>query len=448
MKQELSLFLVKGTAYYFLSINIVYGVLLILSWMKIKRFRYNQRKNKTPKVLPAVSFIIPAFNEETLIVETIQTYISLSKIQKEIIIIDDGSSDKTLKLLQTMFQLQKTEDSSGRVYRSIIYPEMIVVEMPHAGKAEALNNGVKLAKYDLICTMDADTVPTAHGVEACLGAFASNPLLIAAGGIIQILGSNTLKNNAPDSKNTLNLLSSFQSLEYFRTFVCERLGWSLIGSTVLISGAFCMLKKEAVNRVGGFRPDSITEDFDLIVRLRREYHGEKFQFKILPLPVCHTQVPRTLAHLKKQRVRWQMGLVQTLCRHLNLILHPGYGPLGLFAIPYYWTVEVMSPILEGIAWIIIPYCLYEGWIDAQTVLLYLGIGLLFNLFITLMGVHLDRKYISRNKTSYFSATLHSLLIHLGYKQLNSWWRLSALLKSFRKKSTWGEKPREEIIHRI
>ena len=327
MKQELSLFLVEGTAYYFLSINILYGVLLILSWLQIKRFRHNKRKIKNPKPVGGVSFIIPAFNEESLIVETIQTYVSLSNIQKEIIIINDGSSDQTFKLLQTMFQLQKMEDS-GSVYRSITQPEMFVIEMPHAGKAEALNQGMKQARYDLVCTMDADTVPTPQGVEACLSAFANDPHLIAAGGIIQILGSQYLRNNSPDGKESSQLVSSFQRLEYFRTFVCERLGWSFLGSTILISGAFCMVKKEAVNKIGGFRPESITEDFDLIVRLRREFNGDKFRFQVLPLSVCHTQVPRALNHLKKQRVRWQMGLVQTLSRHLSLIFHPIERNLG------------------------------------------------------------------------------------------------------------------------
>lgn len=448
MKQELCLFLLKGTAYYFLSINIAYGVLLILSWIQIKRFHQLRRRIKNPKPLQGVSFIIPAFNEESLIVETIQTYVSLSNIQKEIIIVDDGSSDSTLELLQTMYQLQLVENKEN-VYRSITQPDLWVIGAHHGGKAEALNKGIEVAHYDLVCTMDADTVPNREGVEACLFSFSNNPKLIAAGGIIQILGSQFLRNNSPDGKKSpAPFLSSFQRLEYFRTFVCERMGWSLIGSTILISGAFCMVRKEAVKKIGGFRPESITEDFDLIVRLRREYNSDNFEFKTLPLSVCHTQVPRTLNHLGIQRVRWQMGLVQTLSRHLGILFNPGYGLLGLFAIPYYWAVEVFSPFFEAIAWIVIPYCLYEGWVDPSLVLIFLGAGLLYNLFITLMGVHFDRKYISKAKTSYAFATLDSLLIHVGYKQLCSWWRLVALLKSFRKKSAWGAKPREEIIHRI
>jgi cellulose synthase/poly-beta-1,6-N-acetylglucosamine synthase-like glycosyltransferase len=446
MIQELCLFLLRGTAFYFLSINIAYGALLILSWMKIKRFRMRTRKQKKIDQLPGISFVIPAFNEESLIVETIQTYLSLPLIEKEIIVINDGSHDQTFKLLQTMFQLQKAEGLDF-LYRSITKPELIVLSALHMGKSQALNFGVEHAQFDLICTMDADTIPVARGVETCLKAFASDPKLVAAGGIIQVLNSHILKNNSPAAVKNSKWLPSFQRIEYVRTFICERLGWSILGSTLLISGAFCMIKKAAIKRVGGFSHRSITEDLDLIVRLRREYQGEKHHFRILPVTTCYTQVPNTLKHLKLQRMRWQMGLVQTLSQHLSLFLHPGHGPLGLFAIPYFWLVEVLSPIMEGVAFLIIPYALYQGWVSLKLILFYLVVGLIFNLIITLIGIYLDNKYVSQDRNwSYVKSILHTLLLHIGYKQINSWWRFLALLRSFRKNNTWGDKPREEIIH--
>jgi cellulose synthase/poly-beta-1,6-N-acetylglucosamine synthase-like glycosyltransferase len=194
-------------------------------------------------VVPAISFVIPAFNEQSLIVETIQTYLSLPQEKKEIIIINDGSHDKTFQLLQTMFQLRRTSAESN-LFRSISYPCLLVIESKHAGKAQALNLGIKHATFDLVCTMDADTIPTSHGVEASLKAFAQDSKLVATGGIIQVLDSQFIKGNSPLKKQTLGWLTRFQSLEYMRTFICVRLGWSLIGSTALISGAFCMLKKE------------------------------------------------------------------------------------------------------------------------------------------------------------------------------------------------------------
>jgi cellulose synthase/poly-beta-1,6-N-acetylglucosamine synthase-like glycosyltransferase len=435
MIQEFCLLILKFTGVYFFIINFFYGILMLLSWVKVKKYRRETKQQKSSAKIPEVSFIIPAFNEESLIVETIQTYLSLPQSNKEIIVINDGSHDKTFKLLQTMFQLKRLEENSG-TFHSLTYPDLIVLEATHSGKAQALNMGIHHAKYDLICTMDADTIPTARGVEGCLRAFAQDPKLVAAGGVIQTLQAK-------------GWLTTFQSLEYLRTFLCERLGWSIMGSTTLISGAFCMVKKEAWKKVGGFRPNSITEDLDLIVRLRKAYPGQEYRFKILPITTCHTQVPKDFKHLMVQRMRWQLGLIDTLARNIDLCFHPAHGILGLVAIPYSWLVEVFSPLLEFTALLIIPYALYEGWLDPKLVMFYLLAGLIFNVIITMFGVYLDNRYVSRNKSwSCVKSAFNTIILHFGYKQLNSWWRLLALFKSFSKKHEWGEKPRQEITQQI
>lgn len=446
MVQEICLLLLKISAFYFICVNIIYAVLLFVSWLKIKKFNQVDM-NDVSSELPSVSFLIPAYNEESLIVETIQTYLSLSESNKEIIVVNDGSHDQTMNLLKTMYQLKKTDDPTGRLYQSIIYPSLKVVEAPHMGKAQALNFGLLFTKYDLVCTMDADTIPTSHGVEACLKAFKRDPKLIAAGGVIQVLSGNELKNNSPLKIRAQEWLTSFQRIEYLRTFVCERLGWSYIGSTVLISGAFCMLKKEAIKKIGGFSPRSITEDFDLIVRLRKAYKGSDYRFKTFPITTCYTQVPRTLRHLSRQRMRWQLGLIQTLFQNGSLFLHPQHGLLGLIAIPYFWLVEAFSPVMVLISYLVLPFTLFFGWINPLHAIVFFSVGLIFNLLITIIGIHLDDKFVSNRCTWSFSrCLLETVFLHFGYKQLNSWWRLLALVKAFGKASDWGEKPRVELIH--
>lgn len=432
---EIVLFILKVTALYFLVINFIYGILLLLSWAKVKRFAHTHTSLKKIESYPGVSFLIPVYNEETLVIESIQTYLSLPQTNKEIIVINDGSHDQTMRLLRTMYALHRNELNPLH-FRSVTHPELKVIEAPHQGKAQALNYGVAAAKFDLICTMDADTMPDARGVEICLRAFAHEPKLVAAGGIIQVMHSHKKKNSS---------LPAFQRLEYLRSFICERLGWSLLGSTTLISGAFCMMKKDAVNRAGGFHPDSITEDLDIIIRLRRQYKDDH-RFRIFPVTTCYTQVPRTYKHLQQQRIRWQQGLIQTLARHLSLPCNPRYGSFGLLGMPYMWMVEVLSPVMEALAWIAVPYALYRGWISADLILLFLSVGLFINLLLTWIGVHLDTRYISRKKNwSLPKATFQTIVMQLGYRQLNSWWRLIALAKSMRA-ATWGDHPREEIIH--
>lgn len=446
MTESQIIFFLEGAGIYFFTINILYGILLILSWTKIRQYVRMSKKEKILPALPGVSFIVPAFNEESLIVETIQTYVSLT-IEKEIIIVNDGSMDATFVLLQNMYQLMRDQNSQGVVYNSITHPEIKVVQGMHKGKAEALNLGIQFAKFGIVCTMDADTIPQAQGVRACLDAFARDTNLIAAGGVIQVLGSDYLYQNAPTKKLTFTWLSGFQRIEYLRTFVCERLGWSFLDSTLLISGAFCMLKREALIEVGGYNPASITEDLDIIVRLRRKFAAAKYKFVTLPVTVCYTQVPSSLSHLRSQRIRWQLGLIQTLAQHLSLIFNPLHGLLGLFAVPYFWIVEALSPLIEAMTFFLVPYALYHNMIDWHPVLFYLTAGLLFNLLITAASIHLDNKYVTRSDSwSVSQGLFHTICLYVGFKQLNSGWRFIALGKSLVTKGAWGIKNRGEITH--
>lgn len=447
MVQELTLLLLKYSAFFFIGVNLIYGILLLFSWLRMRQYN-KEEQIKLQSELPAVSFLVPAYNEETLIVETLQTYLSLPQAKKEIIIINDGSHDQTMRLLQVMFALKKTNEPTGRLWQSITNPELKVVEAPHMGKAAALNFGLKFAKHDVICTMDADTIPSARGVEACLRAMARNPKLTAVGGVIQVLSHHELKDNSPLKERSKEWLTSFQRVEYLRTFICERLGWSFLGSTVLISGAFCMLKKEAIEKIGGFSPRSITEDFDLIVRLRKAFRGKNHQFTILPVTTCYTQVPRTIKHLSRQRMRWQMGLVQTLFENGSLFLHPQHGLLGMIAIPYFWVVEAFSPFFALTAYVSLGFAMISGWVELNDVALFFSAGLVFNLMLTAFGIWFDKKYVSKKDSwSMERGLLETVMLHFGYKQINLWWRLLALMKATTKAPAWGEKPRVELIHR-
>ncbi len=431
---------------YFICINLAYAILVVLSWWHIKRYNAQKKKLKPVLQVPALTFIIPAFNESSLIVESLQTYLRLPLKNKEIIVIDDGSQDPTFKLLQNMYQLKRTEPNSI-LFHSLTHPELKVLEAPHLGKSQSLNLGLEFASHDIICTMDADTIPHAPGIDECLDAFARDPKLIACGGVINILHSQKLQNNKQLAQKNSQFLPSFQRLEYLRSFVCERLGWSLMGATMLISGAFCMLKKDAVKKVGGFNPKSITEDLDLIVRLRREFRGKDHHFKVLPVTTCFTQVPNDLRHLRIQRVRWQLGLVQTLSHNFTMTFNPFYGILGLISIPYMWMVETLSPIVELFAYLVVPYLGYVGVISWDVIAYFAVLGLVYSVLLTWLGMHLDRHYITKDKSwSWTKGAIHSILMHFGYKQLYSIWRLFAIFLSIRTKNKWGDNPRQEIIH--
>ena len=444
MNYEFFSSIIQTLAIYFVTINLMYAVLAVFSWFRILQ---HSKKTSQPALNDqGVSFLIPAYNEEALIVETIQTYQSVDCFKKEMIIINDGSSDQTFKLLQVMFQMQRCK-AEENCFVSITNPEIKMLNAQRMGKAQALNYGVMSAKYDLICTMDADSIPVARGIRQCLNSFSRDPKLIAAGGVIKVMNSNIIHGNAPTHSAPQSWLSSFQQIEYLRAFICERLGWSFVKSTLLISGAFCMVKKEALKQIGGFRKESITEDFDLIVRLRSSALGRKGHFTILPFTTCYTQVPQSLRHLRSQRKRWQYGLIETLSNHFSLFLNPKHGLLGMVTIPYFWLVEVLSPIIELIAFILLPVVIYIDWVPVDIALLWMGGTMLFNVILALFAADLDEAFVSGDeKFSMARLSWRSLVLHFGYRQLTSLWRLEACFGYFKKKHEWGVKIREEIIH--
>lgn len=447
MIQDVCLFLLETIALYFIFVNVFAAFLFLLSYLNLKRFMKDNKDLPNPEDLPAVSFIIPAFNEESLITETIQTYLLLPNIEKEIIVVDDGSADRTFTLLQAMFQLRRIDTASG-IFKSITHPELVVLKSTHQGKAASLNHGITHAKYDLICTMDADTIPTKKGVLSCLKAFKEDRKLIAAGGIIKVLKSHLINGNDPHPHRTNpGHLTILQNLEYLQAFICGRIGWSLLGSTTLISGAFCMAKKSAIQQIGCFTHNSITEDLDLIIRLRKHFKSSEYHFKVLPVISCHTQVPGDSQHLKEQRMRWHTGLIQTLSKNLSLNFNPEYGLMGMLAVPYLWLVEILSPLIELFAVLLITLAFFSDWINPSPVLYLLAAGLSLSVLTTLLSVYLESKYLSQgNRPQFLRTFIYSASFHLGYRQLTSYWRLAALMKSFGKSSHWGGKLRREIIH--
>ncbi len=444
MREWLSI-LIEYAGIYFLWANILYGVMFLLAFLAIKR---RSKKKINPENLPSVSFLIPSFNEEALIVETIQTYLALNDIKKEILIIDDGSKDATLKVLKNFYQLQLVEEKSdSKIYQSITHPSLKVIGAPHKGKAQALNIGLSLSQYEIVCTMDADTIPNHLGIMRCLNEIGLSTKTIAVGGVITPMNGETISENQVKTYSKRTWLVTQQRLEFLRAFVCERLGQGLIQGTVLISGAMAMFRKEALQQVGGFPTHNLTEDFAVIMNLRKHYK-QKGQIKIIPVHTGWTQVPKNCRELTIQRTRWQIGLIQTLSKHTPMIFNPIHGAAGMIIIPYMWAIEVFSPIVELATYILLPLAWKHDLLHSPTVLFYFGAGIAINLFITMAGLHLEQKYIQRiqGPRHFFSYFWTALTAFFGYKQFLSVVRFFSMVRMLFKRSYWRASVREEIAH--
>lgn len=290
---------------YYATLNTFYTILLLLSFLAIVEYLkylrfYNFHELKLYPQLPPVSVIIPVYNEEEVILRTIHSALSLDYPYFEIIVVNDGSTDETWKILTERFQLKKlpffiyrktlqTAEVRG-IYRSLLYPNLLVVDKERGGKFDALNCGLNFAQYPYVCTVDADTVLEVDSLLR-LGRkiLESEVPVLALGGVVRVLNGVKLQEG---KVSTIELpkkaLPIFQIVEYIRGFLFGRLGWERLKSTLILSGAFSLFNREALLQVGGFNNLTVTEDFEIVLRLHKHFREKKEDYYIgfLPDPVC------------------------------------------------------------------------------------------------------------------------------------------------------------------
>jgi cellulose synthase/poly-beta-1,6-N-acetylglucosamine synthase-like glycosyltransferase len=253
-----------------------------------------------------VSIVVPAYNEELTIVESIRALLALDYQSREVVIVNDGSTDGTLPLVQRTFQLVpaplafvqplSSEEVRG-IYRSISEPELVVVDKVNGGcKADAANAGINAASGVLVLLIDADTVLEADALSRAVLPFLEDPATVAVGGNVGIAnGCRIEQGRIADIKLSRNWLARFQVVEYMRSFLLFRLACASQNAVVLISGAFGLFRREAVIAVGGYDRTAIGEDMDLTIRLQRHFRERREPVRIAfdPNPLCWTQRPKT-----------------------------------------------------------------------------------------------------------------------------------------------------------
>jgi cellulose synthase/poly-beta-1,6-N-acetylglucosamine synthase-like glycosyltransferase len=321
--------------------------------------------------------------------------------------------------------------------------EIIVVDKENGGKADALNAGLTVSRYPLVCTIDADSVLDDDGLLKVVKPFLEKPdLMVAQGGIVRLANGCRLENGKIAGIGLpRKALPMFQVVEYVRAFVGSRLGQSELNSLLIISGVFALFKREAVLEVGGFDRSSIVEDMDLIVRLHRRQRELKRPYRIgyVPEPIAWTEGPETLRDLGKQRFRWQRGLLQTLWRHRDMFLNPRFGVIGLFAYPYYVVFEALGPVIEAIGYILIPSFFVLGMLNLQSFLVFFLLAFLAGSLLSVISLFL-LEFSVRKYPRFGDAVrlvVFAFLESFGYRQLTLLWRLKALFAGPLSRSAWG-----------
>ena len=445
---------------YFIAISGCYLLLNLVSIINLKAYMPNQILEGLPQIYsglePPVSILVPAYNEQTTIIASVQSMLQLTYPTFDVIVVNDGSRDGTLDILKDTFGLlpipeayrERLKTNTVRaIYRSTRFPNLRVIDKDNGGKADALNAAINASRYPLICSVDADSIIQRNSLQRITHPFMEDQRVVAVGGTVRVANGCTVEDGFLKKVGLPgNLLALFQVVEYLRDFLFGRLGWSVLDGLLIISGTIGLFRKETVIEVGGFRTDTVGEDMELVVRMHRMLRKEQKPYRMvfLPDPVSWTEAPENFQTLKMQRMRWQRGLCESLFGNLGLLFSRNGGVAGWLAFPFMLIFECLGPMIEvtGYLFMIVFYWLdYISW-QVFTIFICAAIGL--GLLLSLSGLLLEEMsfHIYDRPKQVLVLLCAAVLENFGYRQLNAWWRLMGLFHwLFNKNCDWGEMKR-------
>jgi cellulose synthase/poly-beta-1,6-N-acetylglucosamine synthase-like glycosyltransferase len=444
--------------FYLFAISAIYMVLSLTGLVDLLRRRFFQydplveRTAEMSSLMPPVSILAPAYNESASICQSVRAMLALKYPEFEVIVINDGSKDDTLALLIREFHLYKSaryfdhtlaSHPIRAVYESIDPIPLVVIDKENGGKSDALNSGLNVARYPLVCGVDADSVLEESALLRAVRPFLYDPdRVLAVGGIVRVAnGCRVSAGRVTEVDLPKSWIARFQVVEYLRAFLGGRVAFSAYNCLVVISGAFGLFSKSALLAVGGYRTDTVGEDMELVMRLHHWARSQGREYRIVfePNPVCWTQVPESLATLRRQRNRWQRGTIETLWAHRKMFLNPKYGALGMAAFPYFVLFEMLGPLIEFTGYVLTLVGVGFGFFGYQTALLFLLASISFGVLLSVGSVVLEELTLRRYPRVHdlLLLVISGVLESLGFRQLLTVWRSGAFLDVLRGRTGWG-----------
>ncbi len=443
---------------YFVAINLGYLVLNYISAYQIVRYMREYRANYLPPGLrdyqPPVSIVLPAYNEEKSVAATVHSLLKTNYPDFEIVVVNDGSTDRTCDALIEAFGLVKVPEAYRArlqtaevmgVYASARYPRVRMVDKVNGGKSDAINAGINCVRYPLFCVVDADCILQPESLSRVVRPFLEDRRVVASGGVLRVLNGCTVANGMLSKVGLPNRwLPSFQVVEYLRAFLFGRMGWSPMNALLIISGAFGVFYKERVIAIGGYRDDTVGEDMDLVIRLHRNLRKEKRDYRIVfvPDPVCWTEVPTDVASLGHQRVRWQRGLAESLWSNMGLMFNRRGGAAGWVAFPFMLVFEFFGPVLEVVGYASMITLALAGLVPLKAFLIFLAAAVGMGMLLSVNAMLLEELSFGMYARPAQQLRLFAVAVleNFGYRQLNSCWRFYGTLLwlfGLRRKYRWG-----------
>ena len=450
---------------YYLVCNLIYLVTLIVAFktsaahqrrLESWRLRWIQQ---SPLTAP-ISILVPAHNEESSIRVGVNNLLDLDYPEFEVIVINDGSEDRTLAVLQEEFNLrparavyvQEVQSAPLRgLYRSGRDPRLLVIDKEAGGsKADAVNAGLNAATSPYVCVVDSDSVLEKDSLLRIMLPVMSDPEhVVGVGGIVRVLNGSEIEGRQLRCVRLPRKgIEIIQVIEYLRAFLIGREGWAQGNMLLMISGAFGLFRTDLIRAIGGYRSKAIGEDFDLVLRLHRHLRdkGMDYRIQFVPDPVCWTEVPSDLRSLARQRARWQKGLLDALWPNRDMLFRPRYGRIGWLALPYLWVFELLAPVIELGGMVTILLAAWLGVLSGHFFIQFMLYGYAFATMISIGSVLQEEITYKRYNDSLdvFKLVSFCFLEHFPYRQIHLFWRLQGLWQYFRGDVSWRPLKRQGL----
>jgi len=406
-----------------------------------------------------ISIIVPAYNEEVTVTDTVKSLLALDYKVYEIIVVDDGSSDNTSKVMIEQFQMEPVRMPIRRQLRcqqeEFVYETKIqnvhvsLIRKKNGRKADALNMGINACRYPYFICIDADSVLQHDSLKKIALPLLENENVVAVGGSVRPSNGAVIENGRVASyRLPKNLLASMQTLEYDRSFLASRILLDKFNGALIISGAFGLFQKQLVIEAGGYDPTTMGEDMELVVKLH-EYctaNDIPYLIKYATDAICWSQVPESLRDLMNQRKRWHIGLFQSLWMHRHLVANPKYGPVSFISYTYFLLYELLSPYIEVFGLLSVGLAFLLDMLNIRFALLFIGIYAAFGAVMSLTS------FFARTQTLDLKLSFWDVLKAIGLcffevtilRSILAFTRFFALFGYRTKKRSWGKVKRKKI----
>ena len=453
------------TTVFFAAYLVGYSTFLFLSASVGSSELY--RKKKQYRLMNAIrneyfipiSIVVPAYNEEVTVADTVRSLLAMEYSVYEIIVVDDGSRDRTSQVLIDAFDMEPVRmpirrvlpcEEAESVYAAVRGSvHLTLIRKKNGGKADALNMGINAARYPWFICMDADSALQYDSLRKIALPLLEDENVIAVGGSVRpangavIAGGRVVSYKLPK-----NILASMQTLEYDRSFLASRILLDKFNGSLIISGAFGLFKKQLVIEAGGYDRSTMGEDMELVVKLH-EYctaNGIPYLIRYATDAICWSQAPERLRDLIKQRRRWQLGLFQCMWLHRGMALNYKFGLVSLVSYTYFLLYELFSPFIELFGLLTMTASTLMGMLNIPFALTFLLIYTLFSsvmsltsFFARIQTLDLDLRFADAAK-----AVLLCLFEVSFLRAILSFTRFTALLFYHRSKHSWGRVERKKI----